>query len=78
MSRYDSSPSIVVASKASNYGVDAAVLHTIPDGSEKAISHVARSLTTTERNYRQIGKEALPIIFAVKQSHKLTYDQHLA
>ncbi|CAH8529728.1 unnamed protein product [Dicrocoelium dendriticum] len=67
---------IVVASDASNYGVGAVISHVFPGGEEKAIAHAARSLTVAEKNYSQIEKEALAIVFAVKRFHKMLYGRH--
>ena len=63
-------------SDASDYGVRAVILRIFPDESKKAIEHSSKSLTSTERKYSQIEKEALAIIFTEKKFHKMLYGRN--
>ena len=70
LTHYDSNKEIVVASDASSHGIGACILHKMSDGKLKPVAHASRSLLPAERNYSQIEKEALAIIFAVTKFHR--------
>ncbi|KAA3671050.1 uncharacterized protein DEA37_0005807 [Paragonimus westermani] len=76
LTHFDPTLQIVVASDASSYGVGAVLSHLYPDGSQKAVAHAARSLSSAEKNYGQTEKEALAIVFAVKRFHKMLFGRH--
>lgn len=54
---------------AGPYGVGA-ILNKIEAGIERPIYMVSASLSPAERNYSQLHREALAIVFAFKKFHK--------
>ena len=78
LAHFDPEKQIILATDASDYGVGAALLHKYEDGTTKAIAHASRTLISAERNYSQIEKEALSIIFGIKKLIVSFTDEHLS
>lgn len=76
LTHYDPDLPIIVSADSSQHAVGAVLLHEYPDATQKAVMHISRSLSDTERKYSQIEKEALALVYAVRKFHKFVYGRH--
>ena len=77
LTHYNPDLEIIVASDSSSYDIGSCSLHKMTDGTSKPIAHSSRALLAAEKNYSQIEKEALAIIFAVSKFHRFIYGRYL-
>lgn len=73
LTHYNPRLDIIISADASNKGLGASIQHRMSDNSIKPIAYAARSLKDAERNYSQIEKEGLALIFAINKFHKYVF-----
>ena len=76
LTHFNSDLPIRVASDASPYGLGAVLSHVMPSGEERPIAFASRTLSPAERNYSQIDKEALGIVWSLRKFHSYVYGRH--
>ena len=70
---FDEKIPVGMACDASCTGIGAVLFHRYSDGTERPIANASKILTETQRNYSQIQKEALAIIFGLKKFYQYLY-----
>ena len=73
---FDRKLPVILETDASQYGVGAVISHRFPNGDERPIAYASRSLNQAEKNYSQIHKEALAIIFGITKFYMYLYGRH--
>ena len=69
---YDESKALKVSTDASKDGIGAVLLQET-DGEWMPVAYASRSMTAAERNYAQIEKEQLGVVFACERFHVYIY-----
>lgn len=70
---YDHTKVFIVAADACNTDIGAVLIQRDSHGYERAVYHMAQSLTDAQRNYSQLEKEALALVTAVERFHKFVW-----
>ena len=70
---YDPKLAVKIDTDASKTGLGAVISHVFEDGTERPIEFVSRTLSQAERNYSQVEKEALSLVWGVTKFHRFVY-----
>ena len=63
MSHYDPDLPVKLACDSSSYRLGAVISHVMENGEERPIAFASRTLNSAKKNYAQIQREALAIVF---------------
>ena len=73
---FDPELDIVLTCDASVYGIGAVLSHCMPDGKERPIDFVSRTLTEAEKKYSQIENERLACVLGIRCFHSYMFGRH--
>lgn len=73
LAHFEPNAQLVLTVDAGPQGLGAVLAQLDSDGRERPLAFASRSLTSSEKNYSQIQKEATAIVFGVKHFHQYLY-----
>ena len=73
LTHYDPDLPVKLACDSSAYGLGAVISHVMENGEERPIAFASRTLNAAEKNYAQIHKEALSLVWGVKKFHCMLF-----
>lgn len=76
LAHYDPNLKLTLACDASAYGIAAVLSQIQADGTERPTAFTSRVLNDAEKQYSQIDKEALSIVYGVKKCKQYLYGNH--
>ena len=73
MVHYDPQKPLILSVDANPYGIGAVLSHRMEDGSKQLVEFASRTLSSAEKNYAQIEKDGLAIVFGDKRFQLYLY-----
>lgn len=70
LTHYNQEYELTLACDSSAYGLGAVLSHVMPDGSERPIAYASRTLNNAEKNYAQIEREALALVWGTRKFYQ--------
>jgi len=68
---YNPNDELILENDASSYGLGSAMWQ-----NSKPVAYASRTLTSSEKNYAQIEKELLAVVYGLEKFHHYTYGRH--
>lgn len=73
LTQYDPKLPLILSVDASPVGLGAVLSHIMPNGDERPIEYASKALSSSEKNYPQIDREALAVVWGVKRFFQYVY-----